>query len=70
MKKNQQVIDFGNIIKDIDSGYVLNYDILRSLFLDFIDYVGESWDDYSKNRTKSEIMGEFNTFNQYYYLPF
>lgn len=70
MEKNKQVIEFGNIMKDIDIGPTLHYPILRSVFLDFIEYIGVNWDDYIKTRTRKEIIDDMKYFNQYIYLPF
>ncbi len=69
MEKNKQVLEFGDIIKEIDN-FALNYDILRSMFLDYIEYIGMSWQEYVKIKTKKEIIVDFNNFSLYYYLPF
>lgn len=69
MEKNKQVLEFGDIIKEIDN-FSLRYDILRSMFLDYIEYIGMSWQEYVKIKTKREIIADFNNFSLYYYLPF
>lgn len=70
MEKNKQVTEFGDIIIDIDPGMVMDYKVLRSMYIDFIEYVGISWDEYKKRRTRIEIIGDFKHFSMYYYLPF
>ena len=70
MEKNKQVLDFGDIIMEIDPGLVSDYKVLRSMFLDFIEYIGMSWESYTHLKTKREIVGEFKHFSLYYYLPF
>lgn len=70
MEKNKQVVEFGNIIKDIDSGLVIHYNLLRNLFLDYIEYLGMPWEEYTKKKTRKEIIDDFKYFNLYYYLPF
>jgi len=70
MEKNEQVMEFGDIIKEIDNGPTLHYNILRSMYLDFIEYLGTSWDEYIKVKTKKEVIEDFKHFSQYYYLPF
>jgi len=60
MEKNKQVEEFGDIIQEIDN-FALNYDILRSMFLDYIEYIGMSWQEYVKIKTKKEIIADFNT---------
>jgi hypothetical protein len=70
MEKNKQVLEFGDIIKEVDSGLILHYDLLRKLYLDFLDYIAIPWQDYIRTRTKNEVIGDFKHFNLYHYLPF
>ena len=70
MEKNKQVLEFGDIIKEIDEGLVLHYNLLRNLYLDYIEYIGMSWQEYLNSKTKKEIIEEFKHFSLYYYLPF
>lgn len=65
MEKNKQILEFANIINDKSE-----YKIIKRLFLNYIEYINMSWDDYIKIKTKKEIIEEFNNFNLYYYLPF
>lgn len=69
MEKNKQIIEFGDIIQDIDDRLVLHYDALKSMFLDFIEYNGMSWTSYCKGKTRNDILADFIDFNCDY-LPF
>lgn len=70
MEKNKQIIEFSDLFSKIDIGPTIHYPILRSIFLDFIEYIGTNWDTYVKTRTKKEIIENIKYFNQYIYLPF
>lgn len=70
MEKNKQVLEFGEIIKEVDPGILLYYDNLRRLYLDYLMYIAMPWQEYLNSKTKSEILSDFNHFGLYHYLPF
>lgn len=70
MEKNKQVIEFGDILNEIDSTMNTNYSLLELLFSNYIKYIDMSWEEYIKIKRKNEIIGEFKHFNLFYYLPF
>ena len=45
MEKNKQILEFGDIMRDSNS-LVPEYKILRHLFIEFIEYIGMSWEEF------------------------
>ena len=69
MEKNKQILEFGDIMKESDS-YVPEYRIIRSMFIEFVEYIGMSWNEFKNIKTKEEIIDEYKNFILNYYLPF
>lgn len=70
MEKSKQVLEFGDIIKEAEGEVPREYSMLRSLFMDYIEYIGMSWENYQKLKSKKEIIEDYKHFSLYYYLPF
>ena len=70
MEKNKQVLEFGDIIVEADKSPITDYPSLRKMFLEYIEYIGMSWDNYTKMKSKKEIIEDYKHFSLYYYLPF
>lgn len=70
MEKNKQVLEFGDIIKEAEGETIREYPMLRGLFLDYLEYIGMSWENYQKLKSKKEIVEDYKIFSLYHYLPF
>jgi hypothetical protein len=68
MEKNKQVLEFGDIIMEVNP--FMDYTILRNMFLEFVEWTGVPWKTYVNTKTKKEILEDFKYFSIYYYLPF
>jgi hypothetical protein len=69
MKKNKQLLEFSNIIEQVDKT-TFGYEITRDMFLDFLEFVNKSWIEYVDLKTKKEIMDDYEYFSKYIYIPF
>jgi hypothetical protein len=69
MKKNKQVLEFSNIIEQVDKT-TFDYEMTRNMFLDFLEFVNKPWNEYVDLKTKKEIMDDYKYFSQYIYMPF
>jgi hypothetical protein len=71
MEKNKQVLEFGELMKSAyPSCFVMTYKDLRSMYLDYLEFISMPWTEYINTRTKSEIIANIKNFNLYHYLPF
>lgn len=66
MKKNKNVLEFADLI----DGSEYQYDHLRHMFIDYLEWIGEPWKQYVNSKTKKEIKEDFKYFSIHIYLPF
>jgi hypothetical protein len=68
MEKNKQVLEFGDIIQEVNP--FVSYEILRKMYIEYVEWIGVPWQTYVNTKTKKEIIEEFKYFSLYYYMPF
>jgi hypothetical protein len=69
IEKNKQVLEFISIIEEVEQTK-MRYSLMKEMFIDFIEYVNMSWDEYKDNNTVEQIKQECEYFSNHVYLPF
>lgn len=69
IEKNKQVLEFATIIEEAEQ-IKHKYSYLRNMFIEFLEYVNMSWDEYKGKKTKEQIIKEYKYFSDNVYLPF